>query len=950
MKLVNSQAIENYGAIKELQRRFVFNHIFDAKFQHATLFDTIVKPLANSAFQKGLQHSLVLYEPFINNYYLDFLGIFDQQKDLDECQLFHTLKYIIELCNLKSDLQTSVQVSMVAIKENRIIDLYNQDEPMESPLGYSLERTEHIESFLNYGHNLVAECPDIEHLCVSIYYQNKIALPNGEFEPRDACLNFIIIRGDKSIHLPSFLNNDKDAMNANTMSNHVEKLLLHFLSSSYDPENLPYSDSTLSYFLKKYLPYSTRKEMVLFTDMQEKSIEEIANHLLYAELCQEVAEAAKEESQDYTTESRPEEGSAYESRILQNLSITRDRIQSEFYGLQNKKSVLEDSVVKLESASTAGTNPNPLSQIQKFSLNSQYERFLHEMNHKLADLVHASDRLLTEVSTAPHKDSLIYKAQFENLTPRDRDQDQERGPTERNVLNARKRRYITPIRAADTNITDDKDQISSMRQGCGSVIVKDEEHKYPSVMLNDSGVLDKDHQIPTYRTNISSKPIESENRLKSSRNIPPNSLIGNIELLQKELQHNLEFFSANFETLKRQIENQEQDDHLSQRSKQSRNILQSIIEQKRAEYESFKENNEKSINASLEAGHLRYLPPEPLKEYNKQQIPANPQTSPYQMSQEQFKSNSKNSISKNKPKELIIPPLHNKITEVDESPTATGKFGQLTTKRTEEPVLLTMRSGGLQTSRGIESKIPMSVHKKERAKEKETEAAELKKQEMLGQTWRKLFAFSYKDINSMMNNLFFSLSKENQGNAICGGAKSTQKINPTDKFQIVQSKVEMVSTIEEFRTTYEKFETLADQNSDNERFQRLQNEDSKCIEEDEEEEFDQKRDGVAELPLTKEFLNNSIPSIKPIENKASTISIPFSPDMTPNRQNKESIKVTDLYDFDSNKVDPRNPYTNNGLNNVLNEREKFNQSIMNKLEQLDKEDLKTKVIRTQTYM
>ena len=61
--------------------------------------------------------------------------------------------------------------------------------------------------------------------------------------------------------------------------------------------------------------------------MKQKTIEEIANHLLYAELCQEVAEAAKEESQD-ETESK-QEPSEYESKILQNLSITRDRIQAE---------------------------------------------------------------------------------------------------------------------------------------------------------------------------------------------------------------------------------------------------------------------------------------------------------------------------------------------------------------------------------------------------------------------------------------------------------------------------------------------------------------------------------------------------------------------------------------------------------------------------------------------
>ena len=194
----------------------------------------------------------------------------------------------------------------------------------------------------------------------------------------------------------------------------------------------------------------------------------------------------------------------------------------------------------------------------------------------------------------------------------------------------------------------------------------------------------------------------------------------------------------------RQIQNQDEVD-FSQRSRQSRNILQSIIEQKRAEFESFKERHENSLLASLDSGNH--------ETHHQQQRP--PHTTPYPASQDQLKPNSKTVLPSNKPKELKIPPLQNNIPEVDESQTL--KTGQLTTRRAEEPVLLTMRSG-THTSRGIEPKIPMSITKKQKVKEIEQEA-EIKKQEMLGQTWKKLLAFSYKDVNSVMNNLFFSLSK-----------------------------------------------------------------------------------------------------------------------------------------------------------------------------------------------
>ena len=48
---------------------------------------------------------------------------------------------------------------------------------------------------------------------------------------------------------------------------------------------------------------------------------------------------------------------------------------------------MEESILKLESASTEAQTNKMNNQIMKFSLNNEYERFLNEMNNKLETLV-----------------------------------------------------------------------------------------------------------------------------------------------------------------------------------------------------------------------------------------------------------------------------------------------------------------------------------------------------------------------------------------------------------------------------------------------------------------------------------------------------------------------------------------------------------------------------------
>ena len=183
LKFSSSKSIESCDRHNnDLQRKFSFNHIFDNKSDAATFFTKVVKPLAKSAFIDGLQHSIILYEPATCDYYVDFLGITDPNQNLDELLLFHTLNYIIELASIQNELQSPVQISLVGVEEESLKDLFNPGVPLESPLGYSLEGSENIQSFLEYAGKLLDQNPNLEHLCVSIYYQNRILSEDFQFE------------------------------------------------------------------------------------------------------------------------------------------------------------------------------------------------------------------------------------------------------------------------------------------------------------------------------------------------------------------------------------------------------------------------------------------------------------------------------------------------------------------------------------------------------------------------------------------------------------------------------------------------------------------------------------------------------------------------------------------------------------------------------------------------
>jgi len=77
--------------------------------------------------------------------------------------------------------------------------------------------------------------------------------------------------------------------------------------------------------MRKYLPFSKRKDLLFFLNFEEKSLEHIANDLLYYELCREVADAPEEKSDEDTN---------IESRILKDLSMNHDTIGYEMRELE----------------------------------------------------------------------------------------------------------------------------------------------------------------------------------------------------------------------------------------------------------------------------------------------------------------------------------------------------------------------------------------------------------------------------------------------------------------------------------------------------------------------------------------------------------------------------------------------------------------------------------------
>jgi len=71
----------------------------------------------------------------------------------------------------------------------------------------------------------------------------------------------LILKGEESIELTELYNfllkiltisltEEKDRVDDTTLKNHVEKILLHFLSLNYDPENLPYQTLPITELIK----------------------------------------------------------------------------------------------------------------------------------------------------------------------------------------------------------------------------------------------------------------------------------------------------------------------------------------------------------------------------------------------------------------------------------------------------------------------------------------------------------------------------------------------------------------------------------------------------------------------------------------------------------------------------------------------------------------------------
>ena len=98
--------------------------------------------------------------------------------------------------------------------------------------------------------------------------------------------------------------------------------------------------------------------------------------------------------------------------------------------------------------------------------------------------------------------------------------------------------------------------------------------------------------------------------------------------------------------------------------------------------------------------------------------------------------------------------------EVKEFQSMPGKIPQREEKlilpefaKKEFPNFLNIKTDRLITEEPTTNRGPLSSRKDKHV------VFESKKQEMLGDTWRKIFAFSYKEVNNGMNDIFFNLTK-----------------------------------------------------------------------------------------------------------------------------------------------------------------------------------------------
>jgi hypothetical protein len=127
--------------------------------------------------------------------------------------------------------------------------------------------------------------------------------------------------------------------------------------------------------------------MLFFSQFEDKSIEESTNDILFVELCREVS--------DVEGVRLDEHGNDLYSKILKDLSENHEILKNEFDIIKKNQQNHEKSLTKPESVST-DVLVNQQNLIERFSANNAHERYLHNMNAKLQNLLKVIKTLLSD--------------------------------------------------------------------------------------------------------------------------------------------------------------------------------------------------------------------------------------------------------------------------------------------------------------------------------------------------------------------------------------------------------------------------------------------------------------------------------------------------------------------------------------------------------------------------
>ena len=142
IKVVDHETVESYNEQNQIQRKFNFDRVYNNQTSGLLIFENSVKRLVLSAFEKGYQHTIVIFSPGSLDIGCDLLGISSNSKPLEETLLYHTIKYIVDLSSTRSDLYIPLQIALVAQHQDQILDLFNDGKPLEAPCRYTIEREE----------------------------------------------------------------------------------------------------------------------------------------------------------------------------------------------------------------------------------------------------------------------------------------------------------------------------------------------------------------------------------------------------------------------------------------------------------------------------------------------------------------------------------------------------------------------------------------------------------------------------------------------------------------------------------------------------------------------------------------------------------------------------------------------------------------------------------------